>query len=213
MTSADLLAFTRALLSDDGVGQFLVSDNILYEFLAAGQFTFTLETRCFVDVLEFFTVVDQEHYPLPVSTQRVYEVIVGDIIYPYFARTAHHYDQFPTYRPGKSCWKFFRTDALTRTLTLYPIPDVVEPVTLTLVRSALSRLSATNPPEIDEEYHSALAHYAVFQCEHMFDSELNVPRYARAHEGIWKAQLRQAVVHYRRLNEGSPISFVHRNRW
>lgn len=211
MNTADLLAFTRGLLSDDGVGQFLIADNIIYEYLADAQFTFALDTRCFISQLTIPTVIDQASYALPNNTLRVYETLVDGVSYPYMNRSIQQFDPLPVI--PDTCHRYYRTDLLTKQLTLNPVPTSVVDIHINYLRGPAARISALVDPEIDEEYHTALAHYAVAQCEHIFDSELNIPRFAKAHIAIWQARLRQAVLHYRRLHEGSPVRFTHRQAW
>lgn len=164
MTLEELLYHARHRILRDQQAPALWSDTELALYLNEGETIFARRTHCLVADDETFctleTVANQARYAL--SSSIIYIMEIEDA------------NGIPVRHRGRSRMPssaiagkplVYTADSAYKGIKLYPTPDDVYTLTMNVAHKPTRKMShKSHTPEIPEEYHHALTHYAVYKA-------------------------------------------------
>lgn len=200
MTLDDLLRETRFILSDEisapvsSDDSVLSSDITLTHHLNLGQDLFCKRTGYIRDtktaaVCSFNTVANQSDYSIHSSIIKILTLKYNGVTLGKRSSGAA-----ASVLSGTSPIRW-SIDADFRTVSLSPAPPEVKAIALSVWRKPITYLDVNDPnstPEIPEDYHQALCHYAAGTILNTIDEELINPNAAAKQFGLFGNWLTQA---------------------
>lgn len=192
MTLEELLHHTRHNVLRDSQAPALWTDDVLAFYLNEGETIFARRTHCLVSDEQPFctlnTVVNQARYAL--NTSIIYIMDIVDVNgYPVRHRGRSRMPMSPI--PGKP--QVYTADSAYKGIKLYPVPDAVYTLTMNVAHKPTKKMTHKfHTPEIPEEYHHALTHYAVYKALMNNGPEGSDTAAAEPFRIEWELELRDA---------------------
>lgn len=164
MTLEELLYHTREAVLRDNQAPALWPDTLLSLYLNEAETIFARRTHCLVSDDEPFctltTEANKARYALDSKIIYIMDVVDAD------GRQIRHRGRSQVMSSafnGKPL--VYTADAAYKGIKLYPAPDDVYTLTMLVAHKPTKKMShLKQSPQIPEEYHHALTHYAVFRA-------------------------------------------------